>query len=126
MILLVDRMSGYEKSPRCANSRGTTEGKFRMTNDSNTSRRTKRRYAHELYPHAEEWETRALEVEVPYLYSRAIGFDVGGTGWFSKAEPTEMATRTHHLLDARLIALMADAMLQGLAGRTPGPGHMNA
>lgn len=89
-----------------------------MSNDSKVAgRRTKRRYAHELYPHAGEWETRALEVEVPYLYSRAIGFDVGGTGWFSKAEPKEMATRTHHLLDARLIALMADAMLQGLTGQ---------
>ena len=29
-----------------------------------TERRTKRRYAHELYPHAEEGETRPLEVEV--------------------------------------------------------------
>lgn len=36
MSPLVDRMDGYEKSPRCANSRGTTEGKFRMTNDTNT------------------------------------------------------------------------------------------
>jgi hypothetical protein len=29
-------------------------------------RRTKRRYAHELYPHGEEGGTRSLEVEVPY------------------------------------------------------------
>lgn len=36
MSPLVDRMSGYEKSPRCANSRGTTEGKFRVTELSNT------------------------------------------------------------------------------------------
>ena len=32
--------------------------------------RTKRRYAHELYPHAGEYEVRPLAVEVPYLYAQ--------------------------------------------------------
>ena len=41
-----------------------------------SERRTIRRYAHEMYPHAEEGETRALAVEVPYLYARAVGLDV--------------------------------------------------
>ena len=46
-------------------------------------RRTKRRYAHELYPHADEFEVRKLAVEVPYLYARAIGFEIEGTGKIS-------------------------------------------
>lgn len=88
-----------------------------MTSVQNdTTRRTKRRYAHELYPHAEEWEVRLLEVEVPYLYARAIGFDVRGTGWFD-AEPKESGARTHHMIDNHRIALMADAIHQGLTGQ---------
>ena len=47
---------------------------------------SKRRYAHELYPHAEDWQTRPLTVEVPYLYARAIGYSISGTSW-SKVEP---------------------------------------
>lgn len=78
-------------------------------------RRTKRRYAHELYPHADEHETRSLAVEVPYLYARAMGFEVDGTGWFDHPG-TESMDRTHHLVNARLIAFQADAMLQGMAG----------
>lgn len=33
---------------------------------------TKRKYAHELYPHPAEGEVRPLAVEVPYLYARAV------------------------------------------------------
>ncbi|MGC0237295.1 hypothetical protein [Arthrobacter sp. SD76] len=79
-------------------------------------RRTKRRYAHELYPHGEEWQVRSLEVEVPYLYARAIGFDVRGTSWFED-RGRAAADRTNQLIDARHIALMADAMHQGLTGQ---------
>jgi hypothetical protein len=83
-------------------------------------RRTKRRYAHELYPHGEEFEVRQLEVEVPYLYARAIGFQVWGTSWFDS--DTEVAreqtrARTLQMIDACHIALMADAMHQGLTGQ---------
>ena len=87
-----------------------------MSTNETPARRTKRRYAHELYPHAGEWETRPLEVEVPYLYARAIGMDVWGTGWF-EAEPKDAGARTQHLVNARQVALMGDAMLQGLAGQ---------
>lgn len=83
----------------------------------NSTRRTKRRYAHELYPHGNEWEVRPLEVEIPYLYARAIGFDVQGTNWF-KTDKELTGARTAQLLDARHIALMADAMHQGLSGQT--------
>lgn len=83
---------------------------------SNESRRTKRRYAHELYPHAEEWQTRDLAIEVPYLYARAVGFDISGTGWF-RNPGVESATRTMQMIAARKIALMADAMHQGLIGQ---------
>jgi hypothetical protein len=80
------------------------------------TRQTKRRYAHELYPHAEEGETRALAVEVPYLYARAIGFEIWGTDWFN-VEPRALAgERTMHLIDARHIAFLADALHQGMSG----------
>jgi hypothetical protein len=79
-------------------------------------RRTKRRYAHELYPHAEEGETRPLTVEVPYLYARAIGFEIAGTSWFDVEPRTLAGDRTMHLIAARQMALLADALLQGMAG----------
>ena len=79
-------------------------------------RRTKRRYAHELYPHAEEGEIRPLAVEVPYLYARAIGMQVFGTSWFDQS-PELAAARTNQLLGCRQVALMADAMSQGLTGQ---------
>ena len=82
----------------------------------NIERRTKRRYAHELHPHGEEFSVRPLEVEVPYLYARAIGFDVRGTSWFASISEVTGA-RSMQLLDARHIALMADAMHQGLTGQ---------
>lgn len=81
-----------------------------------TKRRTKRRYAHELYPHGEEFEVRELTVEVPYLYSRAIGFDVWGTSWFDHSLGLS-AARSVEKVNASQIALMADAMLQGLTGQ---------
>lgn len=83
---------------------------------SEQQRRTKRRYAHELYPHGEEFEVRPLEIEVPYLYARAIGFDVQSTSWFEN-HGRAAVDRTNQLLDARHIALMADAMHQGLTGQ---------
>ena len=78
-------------------------------------RRTKRRYAHELYPHGEEFEVRPIAVEVPYLYSRAMGLEIEGTGWF-KHPGRESNDRIMQLISARLIAFQADAMLQGLTG----------
>jgi hypothetical protein len=79
------------------------------------AKRTKRRYAHELYPLAVEGEARPLSVEVPCLYARAIGHDVHGTSWFS-APAERMLERTEALVGARQIALLADALAQGLTG----------
>jgi hypothetical protein len=83
-------------------------------------RRTKRRYAHELYPHPADDEIRPLSVEVPYLYARAVGFQVHGTGWFGQTGSPEKAQialgRTEAVINAREIAFLADALLQGLAG----------
>lgn len=87
-----------------------------LPSDAVPARRTKRRYAHELYPQAGEWEIRALEVEVPALYARALGFDVQGTGWFTHV-PKDSINRTHQMIDAHRHALMADAMHQGLTGQ---------
>lgn len=84
-----------------------------------TERRTKRRYAHELYPHADEYEVRPLEVDVPYLYAIAIGHNVHGTSWFNfdtDEERRRAHDRTTALIAARQIALVADALLQGLVG----------
>ncbi len=78
-------------------------------------RRTKRRYAHELYPHGEEYEVRPLAVEVPYHYARAVGFDVQGTNWFD-AEPRVMGDRINAYVQESRLALLLDALLQGLTG----------
>lgn len=78
-------------------------------------RRTKRRYAHELYPHSDGWEVRPLTVDVPYNYAMAIGNEVEGTGWFH-ANAREREDRTVRLIYLRRIAFLADALLQGMAG----------
>lgn len=80
------------------------------------TRQTKRKYAHELYPHPSDDEVRPLTVDVPYLYARAIGFEVRGTGWFDVEPRSEAGERTMYLIEARYLALVADALLQGLTG----------
>ena len=80
-----------------------------------SERRTKRRYAHELYPHAEEWETRPLEVEVPYHLARAVGFQPEGTSWLD-AEPRLRGDRIHQMLNETRVALLAVALYEGLTG----------
>lgn len=90
---------------------------------SETERRTKRRYAHELYPHAEEYEIRSLDVDVPYLYAIAVGYAVQGTGWFDAPWRTDewaslaCSERTIGFITACQRALLADALLQGLGGQ---------
>lgn len=87
--------------------------------DTTAARRTKRRYAHELYPHAEEGQIRPLTVEVPYLYARAIGMQVWDTSWFDMrgGDAGQVASqRMLLLLEARQRALLADALLQGMSG----------
>jgi len=84
--------------------------------------RTIRRYAHEIYPHPEEWEVRPLEADVPYLYAIAIGLDLNGTGWHDAPRGDAWAqeavmTRCARLGTERHLALLADALLQGLAGQ---------
>lgn len=80
-----------------------------------SERRTKRRYAHELYPHSDEWETRPLDAEVPYRIARAIGFDPHGTGWFD-AEPRMTGERTMQMINETRIALLAVALHKGMTG----------
>lgn len=84
------------------------------------TRRTKRRYAHELYPQAAEGEVRPLAVEVPALYALALGHEVWGTGWFTgirdEQHRREAADRTLMLVEARQVAFLADALAQGLTG----------
>lgn len=84
-----------------------------------SDRRTKRRYAHELFPHAEEWETRPLDVEVPYRLARAVGFDVNGTSWFTgdtKEEHRRNGERTMAMINETRIALLAVALHKGMTG----------
>lgn len=96
-----------------------------------TERRTIRRYAHELYPHPDEYEIQPLAEAVPYLYARAIGHEVWGTDWFDIGRTPEgrkdeggnfrpefrlACERTNQLILNRSAALHADALLQGLAG----------
>lgn len=93
------------------------------TETEQATRRTKRRYAHELYPYAEEGEVRPLAVEVPYLYARMVGSDMWGTGWFALTDPgrsnddlRQVGDRTHLFATAKHMALLADALHQGLTG----------
>ena len=96
-----------------------------------SDRRTIRRFAHELYPHPDEWGVQPLAEAVPYLYARAIGLEVRDTDWFDlggtpedrkdehgkfRAEFLLACERTNALVAARSAALHADALLQGLAG----------
>lgn len=78
-------------------------------------RRTKRRYAHELFPHAEEGEVRPLSVEVPYWYARMTGFRINGSGW-QEAAPGVGGKRVEAFLDVTRISLLADALAQGMTG----------
>lgn len=87
-------------------------------------RRTIRRYAHELHPAGGECEVRDLAVEVPYLYARAQGLEVDGTSWFDMLhndQPDDTrhlaVDRTNILVQAAQLALLADALLQGLTGQ---------
>lgn len=84
--------------------------------ETKTKTRTKRRYAHELYPHAKQGEVRPLSVEVPYLYAQALGFDVSGTGWTAAEAKPLVQPRFVIMCLARERALLADAALQGLHG----------
>lgn len=88
--------------------------------EATQQRRTKRRYAHELYPQAEEGEVRPLAVEVPALYAAALGHEVWETGWFDGIRDDEhrqeAADRVIFLVQARQTAFLADALAQGLTG----------
>lgn len=84
--------------------------------------KTIRRFAHELYPHADEYEIRPLSVEVPYLYAYAIGHRTTGTDWFDLFDVNHRAhlilvhERTVAKIHADRAALFADAVHQGLSG----------
>lgn len=92
--------------------------------------RTKRKFAHELYPHPAEGEVQPLHQAVPYLYAIARGMEVWETDWFDLSRPEDQeadperanlarrltVARTIELIYARQCALHADALLQGLAG----------
>lgn len=89
-----------------------------MTDEA--KRRTIRRYAHELYPHPDDWEVRPLAVDVRYALAQAIGtkierewhdlIDAGG-------ESARLAAdRTMYHLARCEIALLAVALHEGLGG----------
>lgn len=95
---------------------------------STEKRRTKRRYASEIYPHAGEWEVRPLSVEVPYRYAEMAGHSSFDTGWLGLVESfpegslerrvaaqLTMSRIQLHIHTAEL-ALLADALSQGMTG----------
>lgn len=84
--------------------------------DPTPARRTKRRYAHELYPHAGETETRPLDVEVPYLWARYVGFNILGTSWHEVEPRSAAGARVQEWRDAGRIAALADALQRGVTG----------
>lgn len=86
------------------------------------TRKTRRKYAHELYPLAKEGEVRPLSVEVPCQYALAMGFEVEDTDWFdlvhgSDAEKALAFARTDRLVDQRMHAFLLDALVQGMSGQ---------
>lgn len=83
-------------------------------------RRTKRRYAHELYPHPAEDEVQPLAEAVPYLYAQAVGWDSFHSGWLDDKSPEGMRRgqdRIMIMIGIRAQALLADALAQGLTGQ---------
>lgn len=93
-------------------------------NENETKRRTIRRYAHELYPEGPEGESRPLAVEVPYLLARTLGLSVWGTSWsemLKTTEPDEVRRvafdRSVEFCQTGQIAMLADALLQGMCGQ---------
>ncbi|PPH51220.1 hypothetical protein [Rathayibacter sp. AY1E1] len=79
-------------------------------------RRTKRRYAYELFPEPEEGATHSLADGMPHLYARAIGFSVQDTGWTDIEPRTRAGDRVMQMLSYAQIAFLADALLQGMTG----------
>lgn len=89
---------------------------------------TRRKYASDLYPHADEWEVRGLDVEVPYRHADFVGNRTEGSGWFelpSLFEPGSFGERVAvQLTMARIIlcihkaeiAALADALSRGMTG----------
>ena len=88
-----------------------------MTETMIDSRRTKRRYAHELYPHPEEGEMRDLAVEAPYLLSHAWGLRIGDTGWQHVEPPTRAGDRIAWHIETARTAFLVDALTQGMSGQ---------
>lgn len=85
-------------------------------------RRTKRRLAHELFPHPDEGEVRSLAIDAPYELARAIGLDLDRE-WHelldtrNRADTRAATERTSAFITAARLALLADALHRGLAGQ---------
>lgn len=84
-------------------------------------RRTKRRFAHELYPHPEEGEARDLAVDARYLLAMAIGTQVDREWHDLVSEGGESARlasdRTMLHLATCDIAFLAVALADGRSGQ---------
>ena len=85
-------------------------------------RRTKRRYACELYPHSEDGESRDLATEVPYRIAHAIGMSSGTREWHELIDQGGDAARAAYdrtvpFLEAVTLALLAVALHEGLTGQ---------
>lgn len=89
---------------------------------------TRRKYAADLYPHADECEVRDLAIEVPYRHADFVGHGTDGTGWHdllrlfepgsvgrSVAAQLTMA-RIRLLMHKAEIAALADALSRGMTG----------
>ena len=91
-----------------------------MTTTDIPTRRTKRRYAHELYPHPDEYEIRDLTVELPYLYAQFVGWQTWGTDWAKDRTRAGLLAGMQRIDKHRTtaqVALLADALHQGLIGQ---------
>lgn len=85
------------------------------------TRRTRRRFAHELYP--EPGDGASLEESARYWLARASGLNVWGTDWLDLMDaPNPLSRklawmRAEVLVRTRHIALLADVLASGLTGQ---------
>lgn len=75
---------------------------------------TEQKYAHEIYPQAKGYEVRPLEVEVPCLYARALGLELGVT--LDHSDLGLIVERINYMISSREVAFLADALHQGMTG----------
>lgn len=75
---------------------------------------TEKKFAHEIAPSPPE-TGGTLDEALKHHYARAIGLDIADTDWVN-APPKVAGLRTMLLCETRLVAILLDALHQGMTG----------